>query len=173
MIFIKKWYKYIIQIYLSLISFIILSILLNNNCTNIYNYLFNSSIDFQYIKSKTKYLIGNLINDKYYYVSSNKWIIKDIKKVDNSYYLYMDNNYVITNQVSGIVVFIGNKDNLGSTVIIYSDNGEYYWYSHIENISVNLYDYIKENTIIGSIISNYLILTITKDNEYLNYEDYF
>lgn len=138
-----------------------------------YKIVFESDIDFQYIKSKSKYLLGSIIDNKSHFVSSNKLLAKNIEKKNNSYYLYLDPNYVITNINSGVVTFIGKKDNLGETVIVSSDNGINYWYSNIENISVNLYDYIDTDTIIGSIVDDHLILTLMKDNRYLDYEDYY
>lgn len=175
MIFIKKLYKYISKIYLSIILFIIISIIFmqDNIYYQTYKIVFESDIDFQYIKSKSKYLLGSIIDNKSHFVSSNKLLAKNIEKKNNSYYLYLDPNYVITNINSGVVTFIGKKDNLGETVIVSSDNGINYWYSNIENISVNLYDYIDTDTIIGSIVDDHLILTLMKDNRYLDYEDYY
>ena len=175
MIFIKNLYKYISKIYLSLILFIIISIILmqNNLYYQTYKIVFESDINFQYIKSKSKFLLGSIIDNKSHFVSSNKLMAKKIEKIDNSYYLYLDTNYVLNNINSGVVTFIGKKDNLGKTVIVSSDNGINYWYSNIENISVNLYDYIDTDTIIGSIVDDHLILTLTKDNRYLDYENYY
>ncbi len=104
-------------------------------------------------------------------MSSNKLLYKSIEKYGNGYKLATDPHYVINNIKSGVVVYIGNKDDLGMTVIVESSSGVCYWYSNIEYISVNLYDYIDEEAIIGSTIDDYLILTISKDNEYLSYED--
>jgi len=53
-----------------------------------------------------------------------------------------------------------------------TDDGEFISISNIENISVNMYDYIDNNTIIGSVIDNYFYLSILKDDEYLSYEEY-
>lgn len=173
MIHIKKIYNYFTKIYISIILFIALSIILNND--NYYKRLepiiFSSNIDFQYIKSKSKYLLGNLVNNKEVFVSGEKFNAKSIEKIDNSYKIELDYNYVINNKVSGIVTFIGNKESLGMTVIVSGDDGVNYWYSNIENISVNLYDYINKGTILGSVKENYLILTMMKNNTYLNYED--
>lgn len=175
MIFIKKLYKYISKIYLSAIVFIIISIVLMQDKLyyQAYSLVFESDINFQYIKSKSKYLLGSIVDNKSHFVSSNRLVPKNIVKKDNSYYLYLDSNYVISNFNSGVVTFIGKKDNLGNTVIVSSDNGINYWYSNIENISVNLYDYIETDTIIGSIIDDHLILTLMGNNRYLNYEDYY
>lgn len=175
MIHIKIIYNYLIKIYISIILFVALTIILNNDLyyKKLEPIIFTSNIDFQYIKSKSKYLFGNIISNKERFVSGEKLNAKNIEKIENSYKIELDYNYVIKNQVSGIVTYIGNKDKLGSTVIISSDDGINYWYSNIENISVNLYDYIDTGTIIGSIKDNYLFLTLIKNNTYLNYEDIY
>lgn len=160
--------------FLSLIILLLISFALKNNYfyDEIYNMIYSSNIDFSYVKSKTKLLMGNILRRQEKFVSSNKLIYKNIEKINNSYKLYTDANYVINNINPGVVIFIGNKETLGYTVIVEGDNGIDYWYSNIENISVNLYDYIDSSAIIGSTISDYLILTLTKDSEYLSYEEY-
>ena len=45
------------------------------------------------------------------------------------------------------------------------------WYGNLDNISVNLYDYLNKNTLIGS-SKDSLYLVFQKNGEYLNYKDY-
>lgn len=136
-----------------------------------YKLINDTKVDYYYINSKTKYIIGNIFGKKEQFVSSNKLLYKQIEEYENGYKLYTEPHYVINNIKPGVVIFIGNKDNLGMTVIVESTSGVCYWYSNIEYISVNLYDYIDENTIIGSTIDDYLILTLSKGKEYLSYEE--
>lgn len=70
-----------------------------------------------------------------------------------------------------MVVFIGDKEYYGNTIIIESLDGIYYWYGNISNTSVKLYDYIEKGSFIGE-ASNDLYLVFSKDNKYLNYEEY-
>lgn len=162
-----------IRTVISLLLLIITSVLIN--ITSVYNTLYKliyeMDVDYSYISSKTKYIIGNILGNKDKYVSSNKLFYKEIKEYGNGYKLMTDNHYIINAIKSGTVIFIGNKDSLGPTVIVESASGVCFWYSGLENISVNLYDYIDTNTIIGSTLEDYLILTISKDNEYLSYEE--
>ncbi len=72
----------------------------------------------------------------------------------------------------GIVVYIGSKDGLGNTLIIQGTDGTDYWYSNLENIGVNLYDYIEKDTLLGVTKDEYVILTFVKDGEYVNYEKF-
>lgn len=163
-----------IRTIISIILLIIISCLLKFNYAYdfIYKAVNDTKIDYYYINSKTKSLIGNILGKREKFVSSNKLIYKSAEKYENGFKLTTEPNYVINSIKSGLVIFIGNKDNLGPTVIIENSSGVCFWYSNIEYISVNLYDYVDESKIIGSTIDDHLILTISKDNEYLNYEEY-
>ena len=79
---------------------------------------------------------------------------------------------LVNSLASGIVVFSGEKDGFGNTVIIQGIDGADIWYGNLENISLNLYDYIEVGTVIGNTVDEYLYLVIKKDNEYIKYEDY-
>lgn len=158
---------------ISIILFFIMFFLLNNE--TIYKYInpivFDNTIDFTYIRSKTNKLLGR-ITKKDYFVASERLEYKSVKKVDNSFKFITDKFYVINNLKSGVVTFIGNIDSLGESVIVKGDDGFDYYYSNIENINVKMYDYIDKGVIIGSTIDNYFLLTIVKDNKYYNYEDF-
>lgn len=158
--------------FISLI-FLIISVLIFKNEKIYYQYhkiLFDNNIDFAYIRSKTNYLFGKVIFNKENYVSSEKFRYYSIDKIDNHYLLEVDSNYIINNLKSGVVCFIGDKQNYGNTVIIEGDDGITISYSNLENINVNLYDYIEEGIIIGNTIDNNLILGFKNGDEYISYE---
>ena len=85
--------------------------------------------------------------------------------------LSVDKNYLVNVQESGIVVFIGNKDNYGNVIIVEQVNGIDMWYGNISNTSVKLYDYVKKGDILGE-VNDYLYLVYKKNGNILNYEDY-
>ena len=72
---------------------------------------------------------------------------------------------------SGIVVYSGYKEGYGNTVIVQQSNGVDVWYGNIDNVSVNLYDYLTKNTIIGT-SNDSLYLVFQKNGEYLDYKNY-
>lgn len=80
-----------------------------------------------------------------------------------------ENIYAIN---SGIVVFQGNKENFGNTIIIQGIDGVDVWYGNINNTGYKLYDYVDKNTIIGTPNHNKLYIKIEKDGKVLNYQDY-
>lgn len=159
------------RVIFSLLILIIVSFALKNNCfyETIYNMIYYDTLDFSYIYSKYNFLLGNIASRKESYVSSYRLKYKEISQTNNSFELVTDANLVINNINPGVVTFIGEVENLGFTVIISGDNNIDYWYSNLENISVNLYDHIN-NEILGSTIDDKLIMTFKKDNEYLSYE---
>lgn len=72
---------------------------------------------------------------------------------------------------SGIVVFIGEKTGYGKTLIIQQSNGVDVWYGNIDNLNVNLYDYVNKNTVIGT-CNGELYLVFQKNGEFLDYKNY-
>ena len=71
-----------------------------------------------------------------------------------------------------MVIFVGEKENLGKTVIIEQVNGVEVWYSNLSSININIYDYVEKGSLIGEVSDQKLYLTFKKDGQILNYEDY-
>lgn len=72
---------------------------------------------------------------------------------------------------SGIVVFIGQKEGYGNTLIVQQSDGVDVWYGNIENISVNIYDYVNKNTNFATLKDD-LYLVFQKNGEFLDYQEY-
>lgn len=77
----------------------------------------------------------------------------------------------INTLTGGIVVFAGEKEGFNNTIIIQGSDGYDIWYGNLENIDVQIYDYLDAGTIISSASDN-LYLLITKDSKYYTYEEY-
>ncbi len=86
--------------------------------------------------------------------------------------LVVSQNYLVPVLESGIVVFIGNKDNYGKTIIVQQVNGIDLWYVGVENNNLKIYDYIEKGSLLGEAISNEMYLFYQKAGEFLNYQDY-
>lgn len=85
--------------------------------------------------------------------------------------LSVSKNYAVNLLESGIVVFIGEKEGYGSTIIVQQSNGVDAWYGNVGNINVTIYDYVEKGTIIGE-ANEKLYLTFWKDGEFLNYNNF-
>ncbi len=86
--------------------------------------------------------------------------------------LLVSDNYLVPALESGIVVFIGNKDNYGETIIVQQVNGIDVWYSNIETNSYKMYDYIEKGMLIGETIGDNIYLVFEREGEYLDYNQY-
>jgi len=141
----------------------------------IIKYIYTDNISFTKINNMyNKYLGGILpirksIDTKEVFNESLNYISESV------YYdgvrLTVSDNYLIPSLDDGMVVFVGEKENYGNTVIIENLEGIYTWYGNISNTSLKLYDYIEEGSLIGE-VNKYLYLVFSKEDEYLNYEEY-
>ena len=85
--------------------------------------------------------------------------------------LSISNNYSVPVLESGIIVYIGNKDEYGNSIIVQQINGIDLLYGNIENTNYKLYDYVKKGDVLGTSNKN-LYLVFKKDGKVLNYEKY-
>lgn len=86
--------------------------------------------------------------------------------------LTVGQNYLVPVLESGIVVFMGNKDNYGNTIIIQQVNGIDLWYVGVENSNVKMYDYIERGSLLGEATSGEIYLYYQKSGEFLDYQEY-
>lgn len=175
----KKYIKNLFtRVLVAIILFLVSSIFINFSDKNLLlfkKYLYNQTFDFAYInKFYNKYLGGVLPKTKLRdeTVSSDHVVYKEINKYYDGVKLKMNNQENIKVLQSGIVVFIGEKENYGNTVIIQGSDSVDYWYSNLENIGVKLYDYVLKDNIIGTIKDEYLYMVFSKNGEFLNYEEF-
>jgi len=138
-------------------------------------YFFEESISFTKInKIYDKYLGGLLPVKK----ESNITSVFNEKLSYNESSIYYDgvkltveDNYLVPTIEEGMVVFVGEKEKYGNTVIIENLDGINFWYGNINTTSVKLYDYVEKGAYIGE-VDNELYLVFSKDGNYLNYEEY-
>lgn len=128
---------------------------------NLYQSYFGSPIPF---KGLVKTPVETVFNEKLNYQKIN--LYQDGAK------LTVDKNYLIPILESGMVVFIGDKEGYGNTVIVQGVNGVDTWYGNIENVNVKLYDYVGKGTLLGQTKDTTLYLVFQKEGKALNYKDY-
>ena len=86
--------------------------------------------------------------------------------------LTVTDNYLVPVIESGIVVFMGNKDNYGNVIIVQQVNGIDVWYVGVENSNIKIYDYIEKGSLLGEATNNEIYLYYQKGGEFLNYKEY-
>ena len=160
------------------IIFLLVSIILINKNENIKKFyedkVFNDSISFikfnelynKYFGSITStYPTEELVfNESIQYSNIDNYL--------NGKVLTVSNNYIVPSIGSGIIVYLGDKDNLGNTCIIQGVDGVDIWYSNIDTSNLTLYDYVSKGDMLGTNLSDKLYLTLEKNNEFIDYETY-
>ena len=141
--------------------------------TNFYKKIYEDSFDFGYVNKLYQQYLGNVfpltIFNNTKSVFDEKIIIEKQEKYLDGVKIKPKSN-LIPSIKEGLVIYIGDKEDYGNTVIVSGSDGIDIWYSNINNINVKLYDYIDKGTLIGE--SNELILVYKKDGEVLDYNDY-
>ena len=140
-----------------------------------YDKVYGSNFSFSYFNNLYNKYIGNLdiidTDVKVDTVFNETLTYKNKEKYEEGVKLTVDKNYLVPVNESGIVVFIGEKEKYGNTVIIQRVDGIDEWYGNIENTNLKLYDYIKKGTLLGE-VNDYFYLVYKKNGKALNYEDY-
>lgn len=170
------------RILISALLFLTVAIFIKSSPKNgelIYKYVYKDNIFYTKIKGYyDKYLSGvvpfnNLFNkentkvvfnEKLTFIEKNKYL--------DGVKLKVTTNYLVPIKESGIVVYIGNKENYGNTVIIQGSDGNDIWYGNIENINVSLYDYVDKGDFLGEVNGEILYLVFSKDGNFLDYEKF-
>ena len=143
----------------------------------IYNKVYDSYISFPKIKKIYNKYLGNILPFENINIEKPVFNNETIKYKEKSAYdsgvkLILENNYVIPIINDGMVIFIGEKENLGKTLIIEDSNKINYIYGNLENINVKLYDYVNKGDLLGSSKDNTLYLLFEKDGKYLDYKEF-
>lgn len=141
------------------------------------NDLFNKSFNFIKINKISQKVLGK---DVFYYQKNSDTSLVLSSNFDSNlkekYYegekMNVSTNLPIGSISSGVVVYIGDKDNYGNTVIIQGVDGYNIWYGNIKDINVGLYDYVEKQNLIGAADGDFLYLLIEKDNKYYSYDEY-
>lgn len=168
--------KKLSKLFITIILFIICMILIKGNPsfkTIFYKKVYEDSFNFGYINSLYNKYFGNIlpfeIKEKVSKVFSENLSYESSEKYLDGVKLKLTNDLVpVLNE--GLVIFIGEKEGYGSTVIINGIDGVDIWYSNLDSINVKLYDYVTKGSLLGS--SNLLYLVYKKDGEVLDYNEY-
>lgn len=174
-LFSRIFSKFLVLIVISLT----LLIVLKSNTklkTYIYENVFQNNLSFAKINSIYKKYFGSslpiLDNTKESQVVSNNTLkYSKIEKYKSGAKLTVEDNYLVTSMDSGIVIFAGEKEGYGKTIVIQRSDDVEVWYANLNNTSLELYDYVKKGENIGE-VKNTLYLVYVKDGKKLNYKKY-
>lgn len=169
--------KLIVRVFLSII-FVLLILIITNISSGakkiITKNLFETDFKFSSInKLYNKYFLS-LNNEKEEDKTVNSNQNLEYTTIDDYYNgakLDVNENYTVKLLKSGIVVYVGEKEEYGNTIIIQQSNGVDAWYGNIKDVSIKLYDYVEEGTIIGN-VDKTLYLVFQKDGIFKDYNEF-
>ena len=176
-----KYAKNLISRVLITVIFVLGSIIFTNisedNKALYQKYVLEDSLEFTKINELYQSVFGDVDIAKKDNNTDSEVVFGDVSYTNiepfkNGVKLTVGMNETISVITSGIVVFIGEKEDLGNTVIIQGNDGVDIWYSNITDTDISVYDYIEAGSILGSSNSEDIYLTINKDGEFINYEEY-
>lgn len=176
----NKISKIFTKILLSVIFILVSTIYIKLDPENL-NYfkkhLFESNLTFTKMNNWYHDTFGNILptvkEPQDTLVSSNLNSSAKKEKYLDGYKIESSAMNPISSIASGILVYMGEKEGYGNTLIIQGVDGVDIWYGGLTDTNLKLYDYIDANTILGNTKENFYYLLFQKSGEYLTYEDYF
>lgn len=171
--------KYIFKfLFLALVTLIVLISLKSNQefKNQFYKYVYTNNISFASINNWYNSKFGNPLPFNDFFeesipVFNEQLSYKEANKYKDGVVLTVDYEYLIPALDNGIIIFIGEKEGYGNTVIVQQENGVDVCYSNINEVNVHLYDYIKKGSLIGN-VNEKLYLVFIKNGEVVDYEEY-
>lgn len=170
--------NFLYKLLISIVLFLVFLINIKNNIsfkdivyTNVYNKNFSFAKINKYIEDNFGFVFP-IDNLKTNLVFDEKLIYESAKSYYDGVSLKVSNNYLVPSFDSGIVVFIGDKENYGKTIIVEQEDGVEVWYSNISSSNLEMYEYINSGSIIGEVDDNILYLVFQNDGNYLDYNDF-
>lgn len=143
---------------------------------NLYKKVFQNNFSFAKINSIYEKYFGSALpltgGAKTALVSSNKLEYTNQNSYKDGVSLTVSDSYAIPTIKSGIVVFAGEKDGYGKTVVVQQADDVEVWYGNLKDIKVSMYDYLKDGAIVGEANGGKMYLVFTKDGKNLDYKKY-
>ena len=105
-------------------------------------------------------------------VFDEKLNYNDAHKYLDGVKLMVEKNYLVPTLEKGLIIFIGEKEGYGKTLIVQQSNGIDVWYGNMNNINVSMYEYVEKGDLLGEVYSTELYLLFKKNGEILDYKEY-
>ena len=170
---------FINQVLICIVLFLTVLILTKNTSfkDKLYEFIYSYNFSFLEIEEFVKKNFGSIIpstkNDKdIEMVSSEKLEYKKLTEIDDGVLLEVDKNSLITSLESGLVVYIGEKEEYGKVLILEQVDGTEAWYIGVNLNEFKLYDYIEKGTILGESSDTEIKLLFKKNKEGVDYKIY-
>lgn len=173
--------NYALKVLLTIVITLILFISLKKNRdfkTQFYHYVYDTNFDFATVNQLYKKYIGSELPFQELFIQKDKDVFDEKLTYEDSH-IYKDgvkltvaSSYLVPVQQSGIVVFIGEKEGYGNTVIIQQVDGIDLWYGNVDHLNIKLYDYVEKGSLLGEAKDETLYLVYKKEGKVLDYKTY-
>jgi len=145
--------------------------------TDFYDKVYGNTFSFATVNNWYKSKFGDVfplenILPQENLVFSEKMIYESANLYKDGVALKVSTNYLVPLLENGIIIFIGEKEDYGNTVIVQQENGIDVWYCNINSSDINMYDYVEKGMFIGEAREETIYLLFQKDGEYLDYKNY-
>lgn len=166
--------RFLILVVITIITIFVLEF--NNQFkTTFYKYVYDDNISFAMINNWYQSKFGNPLPFSKWFNDTLPVFNEQLKYSSSSIYkdgvrLEVGLEYLVPALDGGIVIFTGEKEGYGNTVIIEQADGVDVWYSNLSEINVKLYDYLSKGSLVGQ-VNNDLYLVFYKNGEALDYQD--
>ncbi len=143
-----------------------------------YEQVYETNFSFAYMNGIYKNLFGSpipffeFLKEPIQPTFKEKLVYQKEEPYKDGVKLTVDNGYLVPIKNSGLVVFIGEKEGYGKTVIIQQMDGIDLWYGGLREINVKLYDYVEEGSLLGEVEKQDLFLVFKKEGTILDYKEY-
>ena len=176
----KSVRSFISRVLLTVIIFLVGMILVKSDSkikNIILEQVYNKNFEFTKMRKIYKKYFGNILSiDQLAMKDQQVFQAKLSYQKANSYLdgvkLSVSENYMVPVLESGIVIFIGEKEGYGNTVVVEQIDGIDVYYSNISTDGIKLYDYLEKGSLLGEAQDKKIYLVFQKDGKYLNYKDY-
>lgn len=139
--------------------------------TNFYKYVYDTNFSFDKFTNLYNKYFKDFKNKESITVADYKFDYDAVEKYHDGAKLTVGNNYSVKARESGIIVFIGEKENYGNVIIVQQIDGVDMWYGNISDTNYEMYDYVKQGDILG-ISNDYLYIVYKQNGKALDYEKY-
>lgn len=176
--------KYISKLFnrvlLSVIIYLVSMIFINSSAHNkelFQTYVLEKNFDFSFFTNTYNKYFGSVLPIEE--IKEDKMVFneilsyKDISKYKDGFSLNVGTHYLMPTLKSGLIVYIGEKEDYGNTIIVQGIDGVNIWYSNINLVDYSLYDYVEEGSFLGESTQDNIYLVFSKDGNYLGHEAYF
>lgn len=175
----SRVFKYLNRFLLLVVICLISLIVLKSSPSlqeSVYKKVFQNNLGFAKINELYEKYFGSSLpfikKEEDQTVSATSLEYEQEKKYQDGVQLTVADDYLIPATSSGLIVFAGEKEGYGNTIVLQRPDNVEIWYSNLDTTSVNLYDYVKSGETIGVAKDNTLYMVFTKDEEFLDYKEY-